>query len=1510
MGTACTISWYTNTTNSTALGTATLVSGPTAFNSATAATGAQSYTPSTAVASALFYFCVITRTAAGCAGGAGSTLTSSTTQLVTVNAGPSAVVVSGAGTFCGSTTITAANGGSGNIYFEGTTSNGTSTAVLSTSQVITTSGTYYFRAQALTGCWGAQGSAVVVINAAPTVYNVTGGGNYCAGGTGSDVQLNSSDATTTYQLYDGSTPVGAALTGGATPLDFGLQMAAGVYTVLATEGTCTSNMNGSATVVIDPLPAVYNVSGGGNYCSAGVGVYVDLSYSDLGVNYQLYIGSTATGVPLGGAESSLSFGPETTAGVYTVMATNTTTNCTSNMTGSATVTVLPAPTQFTMTGGGGYCVGGAGLDIGLNGSVVGTNYQLYNGSSTVSGPMAGNGSPLDFGIQFAAGTYSILATNTGTGCTGGMANMVTIVVNPLPNVYTISAGGSYCAGGAGVDLTLSGSDAGVNYQLYNGSTATGGLVAGGTTPLDLGFQTAAGTYTVFATNATTGCTNNMSGTATVVVNPLPTLYSMTGGGGYCVGGLGVHVGLSGSNIGINYELFDGATLVTTLAGTGLPLDFGLQTAAGNYTVVADNAVTLCTSTMTGVAIVIVNPLPNVYMISAGGSYCAGGPGVDLTLSGSDVGVNYQLYNGSTATGGLIAGTGLTPTDLGFQLAAGTYTVLAINATTFCENNMTGTATITINPLPTIFTVTGGGSYCAGGTGVHVGLSNSTVGVSYQLYDGATLMNTMAGTGAALDFGLETAAGTYTVLATNTTTFCTNNMSGSAIVVINPLPTAYTVTGGGAYCAGGTGVHVGLSNSDLGINYQLYDGATLVTTVAGIGGALDFGLQTAAGTYAVVGTNATTGCINPMTGNAIITINPLPNAYTVLGGGSYCAGGAGEDVSLSWSDVGVNYQVYVSGTPIGGIVPGIGAPLDFGVFATAGNYLVVATNTTTGCMNQMSGSATIVINPLPAAITGTTSICVNATTTLTDATAGGTWSSNDMTIATIDPSLGLMTGVASGITTITYTLPTTCAATTPVIINALPVVAAISGVTNECVGFGNILTDASGGGVWSSTDGTIATIDPVSGTVNGIAAGIVTISYTVTNIFGCVAAATTPDTVNALPVVAAISGAGSVCVNSTTALADSSAGGVWASSDITIATIDPSLGTVTGVAAGAATITYTVTSPAGCVTFVTASETVNPLPTVTAIYGPTSVCAGLSISLNDSTLGGIWSSSDSTIATVNSSGMVTGVAFGNATISYTVTNSSGCTNSATDILAVGNAMPAVAILPAGSATLCSGTPINLVISPVSSGLTYQWTLNGNDIAGATNGSYDADTVGLFTATINNGTCSETLTGTTVLAPPHPMVGYNSAGNFLFTGTYTTYQWYKNGTPITGANGSILTVTGAGTYYVVVSDANGCYVASGTYTINGSGGGGGGGTGVANSPSVTDVKIYPNPARSTLQIEAPVTVNVSVISPDGKVVLAQKQATSIDVSQLADGLYIIMIYDENSTLLRTEKFAKIK
>ena len=64
---------------------------------------------------------------------------------------------------------------------------------------------------------------------------------------------------------------------------------------------------------------------------------------------------------------------------------------------------------------------------------------------------------------------------------------------------------------------------------------------------------------------------------------------------------------------------------------------------------------------------------------------------------------------------------------------------------------------------------------------------------------------VAGTGAAIDMGTHTGTGSYNVVAMNASTGCMSNMSGSASIGINPLPNAYTVTGGGSYCNGSTGI---------------------------------------------------------------------------------------------------------------------------------------------------------------------------------------------------------------------------------------------------------------------------------------------------------------------------------------------------------------------------------------------------------------------------------------------------------------------------------------------------------------------------------------------------------------------------------------------------------------------------------------------------------------------------------------------------------------------------------
>ena len=88
----------------------------------------------------------------------------------------------------------------------------------------------------------------------------------------------------------------------------------------------------------------------------------------------------------------------------------------------------------------------------------------------------------------------------------------------------------------------------------------------------------------------------------------------------------------------------------------------------------------------------------------------------------------------------------------------------------------------MNPLPTVFNVTGGGGRCTTDGGLAVGLSGSETGVNYQLLlNGANAGAPVAGTGSALAFPAQTAAGTYTVQATNATTACGSAMSGSAVI---------------------------------------------------------------------------------------------------------------------------------------------------------------------------------------------------------------------------------------------------------------------------------------------------------------------------------------------------------------------------------------------------------------------------------------------------------------------------------------------------------------------------------------------------------------------------------------------------------------------------------------------------------------------------------------------------------------------------------------------------------
>jgi hypothetical protein len=106
--------------------------------------------------------------------------------------------------------------------------------------------------------------------------------------------------------------------------------------------------------------------------------------------------------------------------------------------------------------------------------------------------------------------------------------------------------------------------------------------------------------------------------------------------------------------------------------------------------------------------------------------------------------------------------------------------------------------------------------------------------------------------------------------------------------------------------------------------------------------------------------------------------------------------------------------------------------------------------------------------------------------------------------------------------------------------------------------------------------------------------------------------------------------------------------------------------------------------------------------------------------------------------------------------------------------------------------------------------------------------------------------------------------------------------------------------------VVTDINGCSDTSAVYIVNTTGGGGS--TSVNNVSVSSNIKIYPNPATSTLTIDADVAVNVTILGIDGRMIMHQDNAHTLDISDLPNGMYMVMIYDQNNVLLSTAKFAK--
>ncbi len=440
---------------------------------------------------------------------------------------------------------------------------------------------------------------------------------------------------------------------------------------------------------------------------------------------------------------------------------------------------------------------------------------------------------------------------------------------------------------------------------------------------------------------------------------------------------------------------------------------------------------------------------------------------------------------------------------------------------------------------------------------------------------------------------------------------------------------------------------------------------------------------------------------------------------------------------------------------GGASAGTGATV---VVCPTVNTVYTVTGTSVACTGvTVSTTASVTVTSAASPITGTPSMCIGATTSLSDPTAGGTWSSTPASVATVSPT-GVVSGLSGGTATISYALPSGCIATMVVTVSPIPV---ISGPTNVCSGSSITLTSSVPGLTWSVSNTAIATIGATTGVLTGITPGVETI-YCPPLGTGCTATYTV--TINP---VANITGTASLCMGTTTTLTSSVVGGTWLSGSTGVATVSAS-GVVDGISAGTATISYT--TPGGCLT--KRIVTVNPVALIT---GVTALCAGGTTTLSNAVTGGTWLSGNTAIATITpTTGVVSGIAPGTSIITYTT--AFGCTSTTTVTVIILSGIT-------GNQVLCQGSTTTLF----DGGGGGVWSSGNPGVAtiGAASGVVAGISAGTanITYTAGGSGCYTTTTVTVNALPAIPVVTNNSpicadSTLMLFATDATTginYKW---------------------------------------------------------------------------------------------------------------------------------------
>ena len=1262
--------------------------------------------------------------------------------------------------------------------------------------------TYFVFGTDANGCSSSSVSQLVQVNQLPTV-------------TASDVTVCDGDMATLTATGMATAPtvpgVTYAWSGTFSPITNGVPFGpvaltdAGVYTVTVTDAkNCT--ITTSVNLNIDTLPTPATVTSNSPICDGDDAIFTISGVANDVVSYTINGGSTATAtIGAGGTVDVTVTGASTNQTIQLSQVQSTATTCVTPLTASTTVTVNPNPTAPTLSSNSPICSGDDAIFT-ISGTATDIVTYTINGGAPAMTTI-GAGGTVDVTVTGATADQTIALTeveDANTGCTTALTATMTVTVNPLPSVASVSSNSPICSGQDAI-FTISGTPSDiVSYSINGGATATQSIGASGTAAVTVVGATVDQTMTLSqVADSATGCVTPLTASTTVTVNPLPTAPTLSSNSPICDGDDAIFT-ITGTATDIVTYTINGGTPATTTIGAGGSVDVTVTGVSVDQTIAltqVEDATTNCVTPLTATMTVTVNPNPTAATVANNGPICSGFD-AEFTISGTagDT-VTYSINGGASNVATIGAGGTVVVTVPGATVAQ-TITLSSVgNSNTGCTTSLSATSTVSINPLPVI---SGNMATC---------ISDSMT---------LTATNTPAASGAWMSSDVSVAtvnnSGVVMPVSSGTTVITYTDINGcidTMSITINPLPIITASASPMEICFGDSSQLTAVTSpvspttaTNFFWTHGLVNGSYLSPT--------------ANTTYFVYGTDAN-GCSSSSVAQ-LVQVNQLPTVTT--SDETVCLGdpatfiATGMNTSPTTGSLGYSW----SGT----YSPVINGVQFTPALSDSGVYTVTVTDSK-GCTQTATATLTVNPNPVVPTLTSVSPICsgndavftltgtpgddvdysINGGSTMTATIGAGGTVDVTVTGATSDQTITL-----SQVTTPSTTCATTLTATNTVVVNANPVTPTVANNGPLCAGNDVVFTitgsmndmvdyNINGGTTATATIGASGSVDvTVTAATADQTINLLSVTTAGANPCSITLSASSTATVNALPGVMANASSDTVCAGDMVTLTGSGASTYSWDNSVS-----------DGVAfAATATTTYTVTGTDGngCSATSSVTVTVNPLPTVTATTTDTAVCAGGMVTL---TGGG---------ATTYSwdNGVSDGVAFTpTATTTYTVTGTDGNNCSATSSVTITvNPLPNV-MANATRTSVCTGDSVTLTGSGAS---TYTWD---NSVSDGVAFAVTSTTTYTVTGTDANG-CSATssVTITTSTAPVAPTVSTTDPQCVALNGTInisapfggsleysidgTTYQSSPNFS------------AAPGTYNVTVRDTSntGCVSAATSATIN--------------------------------------------------------------------------------------------